>query len=168
MATFHADLAKRGDVGTHYKASGQQRFHHWKAKTFNDRRRQEKFAVSIAPLKLRIANSAKNGYLSFKTRTPNLRLNPMRLRSGDSDDHELGLEGNRSCVQRLFEDPHGKRDVFVTSMLRNAQQKWLPLKKWLRSVHAIRGGRFDRIQNCDRFVCEVVTQPVSELLSRTL
>ena len=81
-----ADLTESRDIGTYNTTVLQDCFYDWEAKSFNDGRCQEKFAMPIAPLQLCVRDSVKKHYMPYEAGGMNEAMNACSFRTFNADD----------------------------------------------------------------------------------
>ena len=123
VAGMTAELAERGNVRTNDATAGHQRFDDREAEAFDDGRRDDGFAVAIAPLKLGFGETLpeKNGI--FETAAANRVEDAPGFRAGNTDDDQSRGWVKVFGAKKSLEDPDEKHDVFVEAMLCDTEKE---------------------------------------------
>jgi hypothetical protein len=114
-------------VRADHPAAGQKSFSDWQAKSFGSGRSDKRFTSRVAPLQLRFRQSLEEVNTTLQTATRHQPLNAVGFRPRDANDDQLCIGIELAKTRQASETSDQQRNVFVTAMLRNAEQEWFAL-----------------------------------------
>ena len=85
MAVGPTYFTKRRDVGADHPAMVKHGLDNGQAKAFDQRRRQQQFAILVAPFQLGVRNSPKEDDLALQVQFPDGSMNIFCLRTFDTN-----------------------------------------------------------------------------------
>ena len=151
MTIRSADFPKRWNIGANDPAVVKHCLDDGQPEAFDERRRQQQFAMLITPFELGVRNPSKEHNVTLQVELLDSVMNVCRLRSFDPDHNHQGCWINHLFQQQAPKDPQCKNNVLVPAMLGNAEQK--RLTKPCRYGTGCSDGRprIDAVVNGDRF-----------------
>src|SRR3984893_11050232 len=117
VAVGSAYFTKSLNIGADYPAMVKHGLDNGQAKAFDQRRRQQQFAILIAPFQLGVRNSAKEDDLALQVQLPDGSVNVFRLRTLDTNHHQQGRRVDLLFPQQALKDMQSKHYVLVPAVL---------------------------------------------------
>src|ERR1700692_31977 len=142
-------FTKRRNIGADYPAMVKHGFDNGQAKAFDQRRRQQQFAMLVAPFQFGVRNSAKEDDLALQVQLLDGAMNVFRLRTFDANHHQQGRRVDLLFPQQALKDLQSKHYVLVPAVLGNTEEKWLTIPRGNRAGSGDRRPRIDAIVDGD-------------------
>jgi hypothetical protein len=145
-------LTEGGNIGANNATSGQQRFDDRKAEAFDGGRRDDGFAVAIAPLELGFGEALTEKDGIFETGSANRMEDAPGFRTGNADDDQARRRVETFGAQEMLEDFDEEWDVLIAAMLPDAQKKGLAAPAGQRSLWSANRSWLDAVIDASRYL----------------